>query len=239
MVFWAYAKKRKNREYWVAPEKFAVMRKHELAKLQERSDKLNPPSARTIERRQKKKELSPEEYKKWMRSTRKSYVKKRNDPIEKQKAREYAAKHYRQIKSDPVKHAKYRCRKSVTAKKRYQRIKDLPQVALERSVRSRLAKRLKSKSNNFTVRFDEMIGCTPEFLQKHIESLFTAKMTWQNRGSYWELDHIRPLASFDLTKREDYLAANHYTNLQPLEAKKNQAKSDDWDGQLDMAAQLL
>ena len=82
-------------------------------------------------------------------------------------------------------------------------------------------------------------GCTSNKLREHLERQFTKRMTWENYGTYWHVDHIRPLASFDLFNQDQRRAANHYTNLQPLEAKKNQAKSDDWDGQLDMAAQLL
>ena len=59
-------------------------------------------------------------------------------------------------------------------------------------------------------------------------------MTWENYGSYWHVDHIRPLASFDLSKPEEQTKAFHFSNCQPLEAKKNLQKSDSWDGQIKM-----
>jgi hypothetical protein len=64
----------------------------------------------------------------------------------------------------------------------------------------------------------------------HIESFFYdratgEKMTWGNYGFWgWHIDHIKPLASFDLTDVGQFRAACHYTNLQPLWAKENLAK---------------
>lgn len=69
------------------------------------------------------------------------------------------------------------------------------------------------------------LGCTIDQLKQHLESKFQPGMTWDNYGFYgWHIDHIRPLASFDLTDREQFLQAVHYTNLQPLWAKDNWKK---------------
>lgn len=69
------------------------------------------------------------------------------------------------------------------------------------------------------------LGCTVEELKKHLESKFRPGMTWENWGE-WEVDHMRPLASFDLTDRAQFLQACHYTNLQPLWKSENRIKGD-------------
>ena len=71
------------------------------------------------------------------------------------------------------------------------------------------------------------LGCTIEELKAHLKSLFQPGMTWDNWTiDGWHIDHIIPLASFDLTDREQFLKANHYTNLQPLWAEDNLSKGD-------------
>jgi 5-methylcytosine-specific restriction endonuclease McrA len=68
------------------------------------------------------------------------------------------------------------------------------------------------------------LGCTIESLKWYLEALFDEHMTWDNWGEYWHIDHIRPLASFDLTDREQFLAAANWSNLQPLEKIANHRK---------------
>lgn len=66
----------------------------------------------------------------------------------------------------------------------------------------------------------------PDF-KVYIESMFQPGMSWENWGKgigKWNLDHIKPLASFDLTDRIQFLEACHYTNLQPLWAEENLRK---------------
>lgn len=71
------------------------------------------------------------------------------------------------------------------------------------------------------------LGCSVEELKVYLESKFQPGMSWDNYGYRgWHIDHIKPLASFDLTDRQQFLQACHYTNLQPLWAKDNFAKSD-------------
>ncbi len=90
-----------------------------------------------------------------------------------------------------------------------------------------LRKRLLSaiKINQKTGSAVRDLGCTiPEF-KSYIESLFQPGMTWENHSMHgWHIDHIIPLAAYDLTDREQFLKACHYTNLQPMWAKDNWSK---------------
>lgn len=72
----------------------------------------------------------------------------------------------------------------------------------------------------------EVLGCDMETFKKYLESNFKEGMNWENYGSYWHIDHIKPCASFDLSLKEQQEKCFHYTNLQPLTAKENQSKSD-------------
>lgn len=71
----------------------------------------------------------------------------------------------------------------------------------------------------------EDLGCSLEFFQTYIESLWQPGMTWANWSRWgWHVDHIQPVSSFDLTIREDLLMACHYTNLRPLWWNDNVSK---------------
>lgn len=71
------------------------------------------------------------------------------------------------------------------------------------------------------------LGCTIPELKRYLEAKFRFGMTWENWSrAGWHIDHIKPLASFDLTDRCQLLQACHYTNLQPLWASENLSKGD-------------
>jgi hypothetical protein len=54
-------------------------------------------------------------------------------------------------------------------------------------------------------------------------------MTWERflLGEI-HIDHIRPISSFNLFDEAELKKAFHYTNCQPLWAKDNLRKSDNW-----------
>lgn len=98
---------------------------------------------------------------------------------------------------------------------------------LKNDLRVRLNRALKgSKKTGSAVRD---LGCTIEELKKHLESKWQEGMTWDNHSiDGWHIDHIRPLASFDLTDPVQLKQACSYTNLQPLWAEDNCSKGADY-----------
>lgn len=100
------------------------------------------------------------------------------------------------------------------------------EFVIKTKLRSRLSVALKKKYKSGSAIAD--LGCSIEELKQHLEKQFYPNtetgeiMTWENYGKFgWHIDHIRPLANFDLTKRKEFIKACHYTNLQPLWAKDN------------------
>lgn len=73
------------------------------------------------------------------------------------------------------------------------------------------------------------LGCSIEKLKEHLESKFTDGMTWDNHGhgrDKWNIDHIMPMAAFQLESRQHVLLACNYLNLQPLWFIENVRKSN-------------
>ena len=95
-------------------------------------------------------------------------------------------------------------------------------------LRARMHQALQAQNSYKNSKARELIGCSYQELKQHLQSLFVEGMSWDNFGE-WHIDHIRPCASFDLTDPEQQKECFHYTNLQPLWAADNLAKSDTWE----------
>lgn len=87
-------------------------------------------------------------------------------------------------------------------------------------IRNSLRREFTIKSKKTT----EILGCSFEEFKLYLESKFDEKMNWNNQGSYWHMDHIKPISLAE-TKEEVY-ELNHYTNFQPMYWKDNLIKSD-------------
>jgi len=101
-----------------------------------------------------------------------------------------------------------------------------PQFKLKHILRLRLLDAL--KRDNITKRHSalELLGCSVEQCKHHIEQQFRPEMNWNNHGSYWEIDHIIPCDSFDLTNIKQQKQCFYYTNLQPLTISENRSKKN-------------
>jgi hypothetical protein len=120
---------------------------------------------------------------------------------------------------------KYRNYEKIKNKERYSKLKANPKFKIERLIRSRILKAIKSEYKK-TKSFD-LLGCSISELKLYIESKFENGMTWENHGVFgWHIDHIIPCASFDLTDIEQQKKCFHYSNLQPLWWYDNLKKSD-------------
>jgi hypothetical protein len=89
---------------------------------------------------------------------------------------------------------------------------------MRRSVRRGLKGHSKSK------RTEKFLYCTFAEALDYLEKKFRSPMTRENMGEVWEVDHIRPICSFDLSDPEQVKACFHYTNLQPLFITENRSK---------------
>ena len=182
------------------------------------------------------------------------------NPEFKAKRKAKAAKEYEGIKADPAKKAAYdeRARKrgavyraenrelcnarskASEAKKadeyrakrvswQRQRIKRDPQYKATCALRGRVLQAIKRCGAAKSAFTKELLGCSYEEARQHLAVQFLPGMTWENHGE-WEIDHIRPCASFDLTDPAQQRECFHYTNLQPLWRFDNRSKNDrlDW-----------
>jgi hypothetical protein len=133
-------------------------------------------------------------------------------------------KTYKAVNKDAIKQKdiEYRVdnRKEIS-RKQLDRIRNHPPTRIAHNLRSRMYQAVTRGFKTGSAVRD--LGCSiPEFML-HVESQFTDNMSWDNYGQ-WHLDHIEPLAGFDLTDRQQFLKAAHYTNYQPLWAKDNLMK---------------
>jgi hypothetical protein len=160
------------------------------------------------------------------RNSRNTWQKRKEDPLwrkeRKEKSRRYRLQYPERRREQ---HRKWREKNPEAWKrlrqKQTQRRRQDPVFRAMDNVRKRVREVLKGKRAARST-----VGCSRNEFMQHIESKFTNGMHWNNYGTYWHLDHVVPLSHFDLSDPYQAKMANHWTNLQPLEAEKNIEKSN-------------
>jgi hypothetical protein len=136
---------------------------------------------------------------------------------------------------------KERVQRRMNARRRERRLED-PKFRLNGAFAARIYSSLKFLKRG--QHWEKIVGYTLDDLVKHLESKFDDKMSWNNYGSYWHVDHKVPIAAFDYTSYEDEAFKRCWSleNLQPLKNLDNLLKrdtiSEEWNN-VELAAQLL
>lgn len=164
-------------------------------------------------------------------------LKKRREYVEKNKEKINLAKqqYYQQNRE-------HLCLKGrENRKKRKKKINEYNNKCYKEDIEFRLGKLFRTRLNevlrkNLATKKEssfKLLGISVTGLVKHIESLWTSGMSWDNYGQWrvgqpmtWHIDHIKPCNAFDLTDPEQQKICFHYTNLQPLWAIDNIRKGD-------------
>lgn len=125
-------------------------------------------------------------------------------------------------KSDPA----YRRKKLDWAKKSASR----PMRRVYASLKSSLWALVKERKVFSDERTMNLVGCSLEELKSHLEKQFDSGMSWDNYGTYWHIDHIKPQAAFQIFDRNERTQCFHFSNLQPMESSKNISKGAKFEG---------
>ncbi len=185
--------------------------------------------------------LPPEEQAKLREKKNKQHrVRRRNDPDYNNKQ-----KHWRKNQTDEVRKNRLEKARIQEAKKRAamteeekkenrkykrqynaERKKTDPAFRAMCDIRSRLRHARERRHLTRTdLKTSEMLGCTWKEFADFIESQFDERMTWENKGRYtWHLDHVIPLAYFDLSKPDEEKVASNVLNHQPMWHDENMKK---------------
>lgn len=103
-----------------------------------------------------------------------------------------------------------------------------PAYALKKAMRCRIYIALKGIRK--CGKLYDLIGCSLLDLRLHLEAQFEQGMTWENYGAAWHVDHVFPLAWFDLSHPEQQKKAFGLKNMQPMWAVENSRKGDRFAG---------
>lgn len=151
----------------------------------------------------------------------------------KEKRNAYSKKYYEENSEKIKKHIQewnktYSKRPDVKERKRSytNNYRKIPTNKIGHMYRHRINAALKSKSLRKRSGKLDFLGCSLEDFRKYLEAKFKPGMNWSNyKWNGWHVDHIKPIASFDLTNEEDFKKCFHHTNLQPLWANENFRKN--------------
>ena len=205
----------KNRQYVLNRQKNYYINNKE--KIAEKDKKYQKKNKKKIQKRVQAYNDRPE-VKKWRSEYNKAYGEANKESI-KEVSKAYRTREKKRIMEQ----------KKIYVNKR---IKSDPLFRLNRNYRRSCHRALQSIGHKKNNRSLKLLGLeTWQELAKHLQSQFYdhpetgEEMTFDNHGYYgWHIDHIIPIST--ATTEEEMIKLCHHTNLQPMWAEENRAKSN-------------
>jgi hypothetical protein len=144
----------------------------------------------------------------------------------------YHANNKESIKAQKAEYAARPENKARANQRKRDRYHSDPAYRLRCIVSNSICQALKAKGKTKGGSTFDYLPYSPEGLAEHLEKQFDEHMTWDNHGTYWHIDHIRPHASFkyDSLDHPDFQKCWALENLRPLEASENIRKNSFWEG---------
>jgi len=223
-----YKKKRKN-YYSYSSECKECIKEKRKEYYQENTDSIKE---KRKEYYQENTDNIKEKTKQYKRDNKEYYQYKAKDYREKNgdKLNDYSRK-YREENKESIKEQRkeyYEKNKEEIIRKNYEYIKNKRETdtlfKLKHNIGSLIRVSFNRKNIKKAMKTTEILGCSIKEFREYLENQFDKNMNWENHGTYWELDHIKPI-SLAITEEEIY-ELNHYTNFQPLYWEDNLSKSN-------------
>ena len=111
-----------------------------------------------------------------------------------------------------------------TSNYKKEKMKTDPLFKLERNMRTRTYQIFVAETEGKAERSWKHIGCSPKFFQDWIKYQLYDGMTRENYGKYWNLEHVKPISTFDLSDPVQINKCFSWKNVQPYKTDKNREK---------------
>lgn len=106
---------------------------------------------------------------------------------------------------------------------------------IHHQIKEGIKRLLRRKRKGHKTKYNKYLGCSIGELKGYLEQKFENGMSWENHTNDecvngWHIHHIRPRASFNLSKKTELMKCFNFQNLTPKWGKENIRESSFWAG---------
>ena len=173
---------------------------------------------------EKNKEIIKIKYKEYHAEYRKNHREKNKEYSKGSEVRKYQREYMRKLRQSE----EFKKKRNERHKENYV---ENSSYKLRMVLSGRIRRAIKEQYGKKSAKTIELVGCSLEFLKERLQQTAIQNgyldFDIENySGKKYHIDHIKPCASFDLSKEEEQRKCFHWSNLQILSANDNYKKRD-------------